>query len=53
MTSTATRAAEPASPVRWEPCEAPRADEPGTSVCVTCGWLVEDHALDAPPAQAA
>jgi hypothetical protein len=52
--ATSTLATEPAEPVRWEPCESPRVEEPG-SVCAICGWTLEDHGSEptTAPARAA
>ena len=33
--------------VRWEPCGAFAADGTGDHECGDCGWLLDDHAVDA------
>jgi hypothetical protein len=46
-TGTQLLDAEPADPVRWEPCPEPSVDD-GGSLCRACGWPVDDHDADAP-----
>ncbi|HEV3449792.1 MAG TPA: hypothetical protein VG869_01180 [Acidimicrobiia bacterium] len=50
-TGTVITTAEPAAPVRWEPCAEPRLGE-AVGTCSSCGWPVDDHGaerLAAPP----
>jgi hypothetical protein len=32
---------------RFEACAEFTTDEPAGAVCATCGWLLDDHRLDA------
>jgi hypothetical protein len=43
--------AEPAGPVRWEPCAEPRLDA-GAATCTACGWPADDHVGEPPAAPA-